>query len=794
MTITLSFPVSTRAGRCRWASDLVLVFLISGIMSLSACTLPEVKMGRQHAANERWDDAVAAYRQAVRKDPFDSSIPLLLEEAKARAAKQHFQEGRLLLKDRRYSDALNELKLALAMDPSVPEHEMVAGDAMRLKEAQDQYQVAEKLQRLGHVNEALEAYEKAVTLNPSLVPALEAITTLTGLQRGERPAAGFDQPITLRFQNTRLKEVFEILARTADVNIIVDKDVRDDPITIFVKETPLEQVLSLILNTNNLVSRQLASDTFVILPNSKQKLDQYQDLMVRTFYLSTAKAKDLVNMLRAMLETKRIFVNEQLNTIVMRDRPEKLQLAERMILANDRPEPEVQFDVEILEVNRTKFLQYGVNFSKQARGQVLGPVLKALGPQSILLLMNNSFTLDFLKTEADARTLAAPKIRVLNNRQAKIIVGDKQPILLSTSNVLPGGGFAGPTPTTSTVTSIEFKDVGVKVTVEPTIHLTNEITLKLQVEVTRVGEQVELQSSPRIAQFKFGTRAAETILNLKDNDTVVLGGLIQDEDRKQRSTVPLLGDIPFIGQLFSSDQKNTSSTEVVLTITPHIVQQPSIPELETQRFWSGTESAYGTQPLFAFSPKKRTLKVPLDSKAPSRPTEPEAPGDKALEAPALPAQEQLGALSRSEREGVPDAGSGVVARLSLRPVEFQTTTGEEFRLDIAVDDLESLTKSVVTLHFNPRLMTFLGASEGELLTRDGVRASVIVKPGSTPGNLELHLQRYGPPVSGQGSLVSIQFKAKGAGVSPVEIHDVNIAGANAKAIAAVAARGVVLVR
>ena len=191
--------------------------------------------------------------------------------------------------------------------------------------------------------------------------------------------------------------------------------------------------------------------------------------------------------------------------------------------------------------------------------------LTGLGTGSYLFTIPGSILLDFFRNDTNAKTLAAPKLRVLNNKPASIQVGDKQPILLSTTNVLPGQAATGAVPTTSTVTSIEFKDTGVKLTVEPTIHLDDQLTLKLKVEVTRLGDQVTLQTSPLIQQFRFGTRTAETVLMLRDDETIVLGGLIQDDVKKSRQSVPILGDIPLIGQFFSTTQEDKITTEIVLT-------------------------------------------------------------------------------------------------------------------------------------------------------------------------------------------------------------------------------------
>ena len=249
----------------------------------------------------------------------------------------------------------------------------------------------------------------------------------------------------------------------------------------------------------------------IVSPNTKQKQEQYQDLMIRTFYLSNAKAKDMLVLLKSMLDSKRMHANEQLNTIVIRDQPEKLEMAEKIILANDRLDSEVLFDVEVLEVDRTTDQTYGLTYPKSVAAAMVPPgftgtiagelaqtftlrQLTSLGQDSYIFKLPTNVQLDFFKQITDAKTLAAPKVRVVNNKKAEINIGNKQPILLSTTNVLPGQAATGAVPTTSTVTSIEFRDTGVKLTVEPSIHLGNELSLKMKIEVIRLGEQVMLQA------------------------------------------------------------------------------------------------------------------------------------------------------------------------------------------------------------------------------------------------------------------------------------------------------------
>ena len=596
---------------------------------LSSCTSLAVRKGDGYASDGQWDLAVASYREALKQDAFNVDIQTRLDDARVHAAAGHAVEGHRALVDHRLEDALREFKQALGLDASQQEHHEGMAEVLRLKEARAQMEAGGKLLGVGRSDEALTAYERAVELDPTLTQALEAITQITKQQRADQSWAGSSQPMTWRFQQVKVKEVFEILARTAGVNVIFDKDVRDDPITIFVKDLPFDDALNLILSTNNLLTQRIGSDTLLVMPNTKQKQAQYQDLLVRTFYLTNAKAKDAVTLVRTMLGSKQIYVDEKINAIVVRDEPAKLQLAERMLFAIDRREPEVELDLEILEVNRTKSLKYGVNFAKQAGMGVVPPgfsgglstsptqftyqQLTSIGTQSYLFTLPASVLIDFFKQDSDAKTLASPKLRVLNNRSASISIGDKQPILLSTTNVLPGQAATGAVPTTSTVTSIEFKDTGVKLTVEPTINVMDEVTMKLKVEVTRLGDQVTLQASPLIQQFRFGTRMAETTLSLKDDETVVLAGLIQEEARKTRVTVPLLGDIPWIGQLFTSTTEDRVETEVVLTLTPRVVRSMGAPPIEMQAMWSGTESAYATKQVFP----PRAMKVSLDGLASS---------------------------------------------------------------------------------------------------------------------------------------------------------------------------------
>src|SRR5213593_2804327 len=765
-------------------SALAVLALLAGCFSFY---VPDTTLADRLMQEGNWEAAMAAYQDALKDDPFNSSIQAKLNAVKGRVAAMYQERGRAALKERNLLQAIEAFKRALSLEPFNQEHQSALAQALRYKEAQDRLTVGQKMVKGGRLDDAAEAFERALELDPDLKAAQDGLVQLAEKQKsGPHVLGSSKQPITLKFQNARTKEVFEVLARAGGINVLFDKDMKDDPITIFVKDASFEEALNLILTTQGLFVRRLSADTILVIPKTKQKLDQYQDLLIRTFYLSTAKAKDMVNLLRTMLETKRIFVNEDLNAIVMRDSADKVKLAERIIQANDRKPGEVMFEIEVLEVDKTLSDRFGVNIAKQAGAAVVPPggglpspgatttftyqQLTSLNPTSYLFTLPTSVLLDFLRSESTTKTLANPRVRVVNNKQAKINIGDKVPILLSTTSTIPGI-VPGTLPSQSTVTSIEFKDTGVKLTVEPVIHLNQDVTLKLQLEVTRLGDLVTLQANPLIQQFRFGTRTAETSLSLKDGESVVLAGLIQPEDRITVQKVRGLGDIPVLGEVFKSTTRDVVTTDVILTITPHIVRALELPPVDDQAFWSGTEEAYGLKQLFpdAGAGKGISGAAPI-SPAPAPPGAPSSPRSQ------VPRQPPLGVLS-------------------LLPADRTASVGEEIRLDVLVTNIEDLAEGTLTISYDPKVLEFRQAFEGEFLKREGT-ASVTTAANPATGTVAVRLTRPegNKGVTGTGVLATLAFVAKEPGASPVAIQTSQLLSAAKAPLSATGGQGNVRVQ
>jgi general secretion pathway protein D len=314
----------------------------------------------------------------------------------------------------------------------------------------------------------------------------------------------------------------------------------------------------------------------------------------------------MVNLVRSMAKTRDVYIDEKLNLLVIRDTPEAVRLVEKLVALADRPEPEVMLEVEILEVKRTRLQELGIQYPNQltvltpeatTTSHVEGGVIVTdsvpggrLTIQSLRDLTRADIgvspnpAVNLRKDAGDVNILANPRIRVKNKEKAKIHIGDKVPVI--TANV---------TSTGVTSESVSYLDVGIKVDVEPQVYLEGDVGIKVGLEVSNIVQQIK--SATGTLTYQLGSRNANTVLRLKDGETQVLAGLISDEDRSGASKVPLFGDIPLLGRLFSNNRDELSKTEIVLLITPRIVRNIERPELADSEFFGGTESAASDQSM-----------------------------------------------------------------------------------------------------------------------------------------------------------------------------------------------------
>jgi general secretion pathway protein D len=389
--------------------------------------------------------------------------------------------------------------------------------------------------------------------------------------------------------------VFEALSRTTGLNVIMDRDVRADlKTTIFVKDAAIEDTVDLILLQNQLEKRTINANTLFIFPATPAKQKEYQDLQVRTFQIANADVKYLQTLLKTVLKVKDVSVDERSSTLVIRDTRDAIAVAAKVIAAHDVPEPEIMLEVEVLEVSHDRLTNLGIKFPDSitfstpnpAGGLTLG-ALKALTDND-LLVTPLSLGINLKLQDTDANILASPRIRARNKEKARILIGDRVPTITNTVTPVQSGS--------GVVTgSVQYQDVGLKLEFEPQVYSDQEVGIRINLEVSSIVKEIAGPSGS--LAYQIGTRNAQTVVRLRDGETQVLGGLISSDDRNTAAKLPGLGQLPIIGKLFSNNAGTDNKTEIVLSITPHILRMPAVLDAGIRNVYSGTEAGMRERPL-----------------------------------------------------------------------------------------------------------------------------------------------------------------------------------------------------
>ena len=626
---------------------------------------------------------------------------------------------------------------------------------------------AEKLLKAGKAEEALELARSVLAEDPKQEAALAVTRAVDAQVQAQQVAPGlsavFKKAITLEFRDANLKAIFEVISRATQINFIFDRDVRPDlKSTIFVKNTTIEDVINLLMVTNQLDKRILNENTILIYPNTPAKAKDYQELVVRAFYLANADVKQTLNMIKTLVKTRDVFIDEKLNLLVMKDTPDAIRLAEKLIVAQDRAEPEVMLEVEVLEITRNRLLDLGiqypntftalniatqntasttggviVNTTAQTQNLVTVDTLRNLTAGNIAISPN--LQLNLRKEDGDAQILANPRIRVKNREKAKIHIGDKVPVITTTSTANVGVSE-----------SVTYLDVGLKLDVEPQVYLDSEVGIKVGLEVSNIVREIRSQTGT--LTYQVGTRNATTVLRLKDGETQVLAGLINDEDRKSASKIPGLGDLPLLGRLFSTQRDQAVKTEIILLITPRIIRNLTRLEASLGEFSSGTESSIG-------SPSLSLRKAP----AAAVNTAPVKLQENTTAAPTAP---------------VPVAANAPLALTLITPPGI--TAGQEFNVLVqaaANSEVKSLSFDLV---YDTRNVEVMRVNEGAWMKQGNVETSFKNDEVVGGGRLSIAIERKAGGVKGSGAVAVIVLRAKAEDAGPTQLSIENARVQDAK--------------
>lgn len=554
--------------------------------------------GRELIAQNQVPAGLQKLQEALQQDPGNAQYRSAYLQERERATKGGLQQAEHLAASGQADAARQAFQAVLEVDA---QNERAHSGLRALERdqrlgkllAEAQADVAAR--RYDPARQRLNAILAEQPAHPGARELLRAVNDSTAPPVAESGLAkSYRQPITIEFRDAPLKQVFELIARRSGLNFVFDKDVKADAKTsIFLKNSTVESAVYFLLVTNQLEQEVMDANTILIYPNVAAKLREYQEVLVKTFFLANADARQVANTLKTILKTRDVVADEKLNLVIVRDTPEAIRLAERLIAVQDVPEAEVVLELEILEVKRSRLLELGVAWPSSL---TLSPLSTSGGTGLTISDLNNlnqrtiginnlSVTANVNKTDGDANILANPRIRVRNREKAKFVIGDKVPVI--TTTISPGtGGFASE--------SISYLDVGLTVNVEPTIYLNNEVGIRISLEVSNLGAATITKTGSTL--YQIGTRQASTMLQLKDGENQVLAGLINNEERSSGNKVPGLGDIPLLGRLFGSNKDDSQKNEIVLSVTPHLVRTVQRPEAKESEFSAGTEGSFRRRP------------------------------------------------------------------------------------------------------------------------------------------------------------------------------------------------------
>ena len=556
------------------------------LLAAAGCaTSGAFRSGENAERLQDYDRAVLEYQKAVQGAPDNVQYRRALERARMRASTDHTNMARRLSGRGLYTEALNEYRLALELHPDAPG----VAEEVRDLEVRRQRGQASLLEAKAR------AREKA----------------LPGLDLG--PDA--QEPLGLVFRGASLREAYLALARAAGVNVTFDPSFQDSTVSLDLKDVGFDQALNALAAAGRTFHRVVDAKVLNVVPDTPTKRREFEQQVVKTLFLSNADLKETIDLLRVVLGARRVAPIPGTNALTINDTPDKVAAAERIVGIVDKRRAEVVVEVQILEVSRNKLKEYGIYLTSGLDSQGIEGIASGIFPDptitnpsdgpydrnNLVVTSLPGAVVRLLETDTSTRLLANPQLRVSEGETAQARFGDQVPVPVTTFAAIATGGIAQ-----QPITSFEYKNVGVNIDITPRVHHDGEVTLNLKLEISQVGPL--FQNLPT-----FNSRTVNSTIRLRDGETNVLAGLILDNERRGLTGLPGLASIPFLGRLFARNKDENTQTDIVMTLTPHVVRRTEIDEADLRSFLVGGE----VSPFQFETPPVGTPTLP-----PIRPAEP----------------------------------------------------------------------------------------------------------------------------------------------------------------------------
>jgi general secretion pathway protein D len=541
-----------------------LLAVLALALGLGCASSQAFRAGESAERLQDYDRAVVEYQRALTAAPDNVQYKRALERARRRAATEHTNRARRLVGRGQYDEGLAEYRMALELDPNAPgvAEEMRDAEAVRERGRVSLEEVKER------------ARERA----------------LPGLDLG--PDA--QQPLGLTFRGASLREAYLALARAAAVNVTFDPAFQDTTVTLDLQNVGFDQALLALAAAGRTFHRVVDARVLNVVPDTPSKRREFEQQVVKTFFLSNADLKETIDLLRVVLGARRIAPVPGANALTINDTPDKVAAAERIVEIVDKRRAEVVVEVQILEVARNRLKEYGIYLTSGLDAQGIEGIASGIFPDPTATNLNDGpydrdnlvvtslpgAVLRLLETDSSTRLLANPQLRISEGQTAQARFGDQVPVPVTTFTAIASGGLPQ-----QPITSFEYKNVGVNIDMMPRVHHDGEVTLQLKLDISAVGTP-GYQGLPT-----FNSRTVNSTIRLRDGETNMLAGLILDNERRGLTGLPGVASIPFIGRLFARNKDEAQQTDIVMTLTPHVIRRTEIGERDLRSFLVGGEAS-----------------------------------------------------------------------------------------------------------------------------------------------------------------------------------------------------------
>ena len=722
------------------AAVLALALLAGG------CTKGAANFKRARKAEQRndFDTALIQYDKAKRADPNNARYRIGAQRARFEAGQMHVDLGNDLLEQGLLQPALAEFQKAAAIDRS----SFIAE------------QQVERTRKL--ILEERTASDAAAAVPAS--PALERLVSAPTGPPELKPLS--DKPLNLKM-NEDSKAVFQAIGALGGINVIFDPDFQPRRIPVELKNTTVEDALDIVALMTKTFWKVVTPNTIMVVPDQTAKRQAYEEQIIKTFYLENisepTELNELVQTLRQLLDIRRITPSTIHNAIIIRDTPDKVAIAEKIIHDIDRARPEVVIQVAVLQARRDRARDLGILPSTSVP-LLFTPRATAGGEAGAGLPLNDvesvssadysvilpSATAMALLTDSTTRIIQNPQIRTTDGQSAKLNIGDKVPF--ASGSFQPGIGGVGINPLVNT--QFQFQDVGVNLDVTPHVHSNREISLDILVEVSSVTGRVNIGG---IEQPIFGQRKIEHKIRLKEGEVSILGGIIERSQETSLEGWPGFAQIPFLKYFFSSNNKTDRENEILIVLTPRLIRLPEIGELSLRPLSVGTDTnlSLPRKALRRSNAAPTEVSLPSGGPAGTPETATDVTGDETSEAAAAV-------------EPLPQSG------LMFSPAIVRVEAGQQFTTEVVVRGAEDLFSVAFSLGYDPSVVKLVDVGHGGFLGGGDRPPALIHRIREGAGQALISLGR--PPdsdgVSGEGALVRLVFEGVASGQSMLEFRQI----------------------